>query len=133
VAPGAPVMEIVPLGDKVLVEARVRPADIGFVRVGQPVEVKLSAYEYTVYGGLKGVVQTISPDALGDPDRASTPEGTWYRALVRADSGTLKLGDKELHVLPGMTGTVEIRTGQRSVLGFLLRPMLKTTEAFRER
>ena len=114
-----------------------RPADIGFVKVGQPVEIKLSAYEYTVYGSLKGVVQSISPDALGDPDRATVPDGTWYRALVRAEGGTLQqtLGkdDKPLQVLPGMTGSVEIRTGQRSVLGFLLRPMMKTTEAFRER
>jgi membrane fusion protein, adhesin transport system len=137
VTAGAPIMDIVPVGEQVLIEARVRPADIGFVKVGQPVEIKLSAYEYTVYGSLKGVVQSISPDALGDPDRATVPDGTWYRALVRAEGGTLQqtLGkdDKPLQVLPGMTGSVEIRTGQRSVLGFLLRPMLKTTEAFRER
>ncbi len=141
VAAGAPIMELLPLGDKVLVEARVRPADIGFIKVGQPVEIKLSAYEYTVYGSLKGSVQSISPDALGDPERAATPEGTWYRTLIRAESGTLQptpnpsanKDDKPLQVLPGMTASVEIRTGQRSVLGFLLRPMLKATEAFRER
>lgn len=167
VAPGAPVMEIVPLGDKVLIEARVRPADIGFVKVGQPVLIKLSAYEYTIYGGLRGVVQSISPDALGDPERAASPDGTWYRALVRAERNSLvqttKTGKKKsaapageaadvpasaaaseasrklpsllpsLPVLPGMTGTVEIRTGERSVLGFLLLPMLKSQEAFRER
>ena len=135
VGPGAPIMEIVPVGGRVLVEARIMPADIGFVRVGQPVDVKLSAYEYTVYGSLKGVVQSISPDALGDPDRASAPEGTWYRALVRADEDALQRirgkDDKPLAVLPGMTGSVEIRTGQRSVLGFLLRPMLKTPEALK--
>jgi adhesin transport system membrane fusion protein len=134
---GAPIMELVPLGDKVMVEARVRPADIGFVKVGQAVDIKLSAYEYTVYGSLKGVVQSISPDALGDPERAAALDGTWYRALVRAESGTLQGGPRQpgkpLQVLPGMTGSVEIRTGQRSVLGFLLRPMLKTSEAFRER
>ena len=133
---GAPIMELLPLGDKVLIEARVRPSDIGFVRVGQPVDVKLSAYEYTVYGSLKGTVQSISPDALGDPERAATPDGTWYRALIRAEGGQLQAvrkNDKPLQVLPGMTGTVEIRTGQRSVLGFLLRPMLKSQEAFRER
>ena len=133
---GAPIMELLPLGDKVLIEARVRPSDIGFVRVGQPVDVKLSAYEYTVYGSLKGTVQSISPDALGDPERAATPDGTWYRALIRAEGGQLQAvrkNDKPLQVLPGMTGSVEIRTGQRSVLGFLLRPMLKSQEAFRER
>ncbi len=133
IAAGAPIMEIVPLGDKVLIEARVLPADIGFVKVGQPVEIKLSAYEYSVYGGLKGVVHTISPDALGDPERAASPEGTWYRALVVAEGDRPRQGGKALEVMPGMTGMVEIRTGQRSVLGFLLRPMLKSSEAFRER
>ena len=101
--------------------------------VGQDVVIKLSAYEYTVYGGLKGVVTSISPDALGDPDRASAPEGTWYRAVVKADAAALKHGDKLLQVMPGMTGSVEIRTGQRSVLGFLFQPLLKSAEAFRER
>ena len=130
VAPGAAVMEIVPVGSRVLVEARVPPSDIGFVKVGQPVEIKLTAYEYGVYGGLKGTVQSISPDALGDPDKG---EGTYYRALVRADRNTLKSGGKALSVLPGMVGSVEIRTGERSVLSFILRPMLKSQEAFRER
>ncbi len=184
VAPGAPLMEILPVGPRVLVEARIRPADIGFVKVGQKVQVKLSAYEYTVYGGLQGTVLSISPDAMGDPEKAAAPEGTWYRALIRADRNTLQpadgaagkqgrgkarkkaqdsaddeaesdtpatdkpasdkpasdkpasdkdSSDKGLAVLPGMTGSVEIRTGQRSVLGFLLRPMLKSQEAFRER
>jgi adhesin transport system membrane fusion protein len=133
VAPGAPVMEIVPIGSRVLVEARIRPQDIGFVAVGQDVVVKLSAYEYTIYGKLKGTVQSISPDALGDADRAAQPGGTYYRALIRADRSTLSIGDRPLAALPGMTGTVEILTGQRTVLGYLLRPMLRTQEAFRER
>lgn len=139
IAPGATIMEIVPIGPQVLVEARVRPSDIGFVKVGQDVKVKLSAYEYTVYGGLNGQVQAISPDAISDMERASG-EGSYYRALVRADATGLLAATgggaqpgKPLQVLPGMTGTAEIRTGQRSVLAFLLRPMLKTTEAFRER
>jgi len=133
VQPGAPVMEILPLGPRVLVEARVKPADIGFVRTGQEVRVKLSAYEYTIYGSLDGTVVSISPDAMGDPDKAATPEGTWYRAMVRADPSGLQKAGKPLSVLPGMTGTVEIRTGQRSVLAFVLRPLLKSQEAFRER
>jgi adhesin transport system membrane fusion protein len=133
VAAGASLMEILPLGTRVLVEARIKPADIGFVHVGQPVLVKLSAYEYTVYGAMKGVVQSISPDAMGDAERAATAEATWYRALIRADGSTLVAANKPLPVLPGMTGMVEISTGQRSVLGFMLRPMLKSQEAFRER
>ena len=133
VAPGAAVMEVVPVADSVLIEARVRPADIGFVRVGQPVEIKLSAYEYTVFGALKGRVEVLSPDALGDPERAAQQGGTWYRALVRADVAGLEHQGKLLPVMPGMTGSAEIRTGQRSVMAFLLMPMLKSTEAFRER
>jgi len=131
VAPGAPVLEIVPLGDKVLVEARIRPADIGFVQVGQAVEVKLSAYDYVSYGGLKGTVASISPDALTDGDKGGGE--TWYRALVRADAPVLQAGERSLPLIPGMTGSVEIRTGQRSVLDFLLLPMVKSREAMRER
>jgi len=130
VAPGSPVMEILPVSSRVLVEARVPPADIGFIKVGQPVEVKLTAYEYTLYGGLKGSVQSISPDALGDGEKS---EGSYYRALIRADRSTLKAAGKPLSVMPGMTASVEIRTGERSVLSFILRPMLKSHEAFRER
>ncbi len=137
VAGGAPVMEIVPIGDKVLVELRINPKDIGFVKVGQKVEVKLSAYDYTVYGSLRGRVETLSPDAIGNDDRNATAApgtaSTWYRALVRADAGTLKAGKKPLTVLPGMVGTAEIRTGQRSMLSFLVRPMMKAQEAFTER
>ncbi len=134
IGPGAPVMELLPMGPRVLVEARIKPADIGFVRTGQDVQIKLSAYDYTIYGGLHGTVVSISPDAMGDPDRAALPEGTWYRALVRADVATLAPNaGKPLAVLPGMTGQVEIRTGRRSVLGFVLRPLTKSQEAFRER
>lgn len=131
VGPGASLMEIVPLGPQVLVEARVRPADIGFIRVGQDVKIKLSAYEYTVYGGLEGQVMSISPDAISETERGG--EGSYYRALVRSKVGSLQAGGKALQVLPGMTGSAEIRTGQRSVLGFVLRPMMKSQEAFRER
>ena len=136
VTAGAPVMEIVPIDEQVLVELRIKPSDIGFVRVGQPVEVKLSAYDFAVYGSLHGTVDTLSPDAIGDGDRnlpATGAENGWYRALVRADASTLKAGGKPLTVLPGMVGTAEIRTGRRSVLSFILRPMMKATEAFTER
>ena len=130
---GAPLMEIVPVGDKVLVEMRVKPADIGFLRVGQAAEVKLSAYEFTVYGSLSGKVVTISPDALGDPERAQATDGTWYRALVEADRSSLQAGGKPLAAIPGMTGTAEVNVGERTVLSYLLRPMLKAREAFQER
>ena len=121
-----------PLGERVLIEARVKPSDIGFIQVGQRVEVKLSAYEATVYGTLKGKIQAISPDAVGgDADHPANL--TWYRTTVLAERGSLQAGGKALAVIPGMTGSAEINTGQRSVLSFLLRPMLKAKEAFRER
>ncbi len=133
IAPGAPIMEIVPISSRVLIEARVKPADIGFVRVGQKAEMKLAAYDYTTYGGLHGKIEYISPDALGDADRAASADATYYRVMVRTERSTLKAGTKSLAILPGMTGALEVRTGERSVLSFILRPMLKSKEAFRER
>jgi len=133
IGPGAPIMEIVPLSSRVLVEARIKPKDIGFVRLGQAAEVKLAAYDYTTYGGVKGKIEYISPDALGETDKGASPDQTYYRVLVRGEKSTLKQGSKPLPVLPGMTGTVEVRTGERSVLDFILRPMLKSREAFKER
>ena len=129
-------MEIVPISPRVLVEARVKPADIGFVRVGQVAEVKLTAYDYTSYGSLRGTVSYISPDALGDtePQRGAAPDNTYYRVIIRTErTASLREKGKPLPVLPGMTATVDMRTGERSVLNFLLRPMLKSKEAFRER
>ncbi|HET7865367.1 MAG TPA: HlyD family type I secretion periplasmic adaptor subunit [Burkholderiaceae bacterium] len=136
VSPGAPIMEIVPISPRVLVEARVKPSDIGFVRVGQVAEVKLTAYDYTSYGSLHGTVSYISPDALGDtdPQRGTGPDNTYYRVIIRTErTASLREKGKPLPVLPGMTATVDMRTGERSVLNFLLRPMLKSKEAFRER
>jgi membrane fusion protein, adhesin transport system len=130
---GAPIMEIVPLGDKVLVEARIKPSDIGFVRVGSHAEVKLAAYDYYTYGGLKGVVEYISPDALGEESKTAAQDNMYFRALIRSEVSTLKSKGKPLAVMPGMTASVDIRTGERSVLQFLLKPVLKSQEAFRER
>ncbi|MCW7541855.1 HlyD family type I secretion periplasmic adaptor subunit [Aquabacterium sp. A7-Y] len=130
---GATIMEIVPIERGVLVEARIKPADIGFVHVGLPAEVKLSAYDYYTYGGLKGRIEQLSPDVLGQDNRDGSSDASYYRAVVRADVGSLKAHGQALPVLPGMTATVEIRTGERSVLDFLLLPVMKSQEAFRER
>jgi len=133
ILPGAAIMEIVPIGKRVLIEARIKPADIGFIRVGQTAEVRLSAYDYATYGALKAKIDYISPDALGDPERSTAGnEATYYRALLYADRNELRAKGEPLPVLPGMNGSVEVRTGERSVLGFLLRPMLKSKEAFTE-
>lgn len=130
---GATIMEIVPVGDRVLVEARIKPSDIGFVRVGSHAEVKLAAYDYYTYGGLKGVVEYISPDALGEESKTAAQDNMYFRALIRSEVSTLKSKGKPLTVMPGMTASVDIRTGERSVLQFLLKPVLKSQEAFRER
>ncbi|WP_298234205.1 HlyD family efflux transporter periplasmic adaptor subunit [uncultured Azohydromonas sp.] len=133
VAPGAAVMDIVPTGTRLLVEARVKPSEIGFLQVGQSAQLTLNTYEPSIYGRLMGRVEHISPDALGDPDRLAG-DNTYYRVLVRTDEAALRTPRGELlPVIPGMTGAVDIRTGDRSVLSFLMRPLLRTTEAFRER
>ena len=134
VGPGAPIMEIVPIGKRTLIEARVKPGDIGFLQVGQIAKIKLAAYDFTIYGGLDGVIESISPDAIGDTEHASGgADPTYYRVMLRVEKNALLEKGKTLAVLPGMTGSAEVRIGERSVLNFLLRPMLKSKEAFRER
>jgi len=130
---GAPIMEILPLGQRILIEARIKPADIGFVQKGLHATVKLSAYDYFIYGGLEGVIDYLSPDALGEETKATGADSTYYRALIRSDVSTLQKNGKPLSVIPGMTATVEIRTGERSVLQYLVMPLIRSQEAFRER
>ena len=130
VGSGTPIMEIAPIGPQVLVEAKIKPKDIGFVRLGQKAEVKLAGYDFNVYGGLEGKVTFISPDAVTENDK--TGEGH-YRVIVTAERNNLKYKGGPLPVIPGMTSVIEIRTGERSVLSYLLRPMMKSQEALRER
>jgi adhesin transport system membrane fusion protein len=127
---GAPILEIAPIGPKVLVEAKIKPKDIGFVRLGQTAEVKLAGYDFNTYGGLEGKVTYMSPDAVTEGDK--TGEGH-YRVIVTAERNNLKYKGEKLPVIPGMTSVVEIKTGERSVLSYLLRPMMKSQEALRER
>lgn len=131
VTTGAPVMEISPIGPRVLVEARIKPKDIGFLRVGQTAEIRLNGYDFNVYGGLEGKIEYISPDAMGETEKNN--DGTYYRVLVSAERNNTQFKGKPLPVIPGMQATVDIRTGDRSVLSYLLRPMMKSREALRER
>lgn len=134
VGAGAPIMEIVPVGPQVLVEAKLSPSDVGFVRQGMPAVVKLNTYDYFTYGGLEGVVEYLSPDTLEDTPAAASQDSAHYRLRIRADAARLRDKDGQaLAVLPGMTASVEVRTGERSVLEFLVSPMLKGREALRER
>lgn len=131
VQPGAAVMEIVPFRDVLLVEARIRPSDVAFIRPGQAATVKLAPYNYLVYGSLSGTVETVSPDTLRD-DRREGSEA-YYRVLIGTARSQLVHQGKPLPIIPGMTGTVDILTGRRTVFDYFLRPVLKVEEAFRER
>ncbi|MGE0799315.1 MAG: HlyD family type I secretion periplasmic adaptor subunit [Lautropia sp.] len=131
IQPGQDIMEIVPLEDQLLVEAKIRPHDVAFLRPGLPATVKVTAYDYAIYGGLDGEVELISPDTLREERKAE--EDSYYRVLVRTQSAMLHAGGKELPIIPGMTASVEIRTGEKTVMDYVLKPILKVREALRER
>jgi membrane fusion protein, adhesin transport system len=131
VQPGQEIMEIVPLEDKLLIEAKIRPHDVAFLRPGLGAMVKISAYDFSIYGGLPGKIELISPDTLREERK--TEEDTYYRVLIRTDKSSLTNQGRELPILPGMTATVEIRTGEKTVMAYLLKPVFKVREALRER
>lgn len=132
--PGMDIIEIVPLDDTLLIEAKVRPSDIGFIHPGQEAIVKLTAYEFSIYGGLTGKVEQISADTITDDKSASGKEETYYLIRVRTDKNYLGTPEKPLYIIPGMMATVDILTGKKSVLHYLLKPILKARDAaLRER
>jgi membrane fusion protein, adhesin transport system len=131
VQPGQDIMEIVPLEDKLLVEAKIRPADVAFLRPGLKAVVKISAYDYSIYGTLPGLIENISPDTLREDKKSE--DDTYYRVLVRTESASLTSNGQTLAIMPGMTATVEIRTGEKTVMDYLLKPVFKVKEALRER
>lgn len=135
IQPGEPIMEIVPLEDQLLVEGKIRPSDVAFMRQGLPATVKITAYDYAIYGGLKGTVEMISPDTLKDDQKTASgrQDDTYYRVTVLTDSSTLEAGGQSLPIIPGMIALIEVRTGEKTILDFLLKPVLKAREAFRER
>nr|WP_244201509.1 HlyD family type I secretion periplasmic adaptor subunit [Paraburkholderia rhynchosiae] len=133
VQPGMDLLEIVPLGDTLLIEARVRPSDIAFLHPGQEATVKLSAYDFSIYGGFPATVEDISADTLL-PERPSEKADSYYRILVRTRQNKPSGQSEPVTILPGMMATVDIRTGRRTVLHYLLKPVIKTREtALRER
>jgi adhesin transport system membrane fusion protein len=134
VQPGANLIEIVPLDDTLLVEGRIRPQDIAFIRAGQEAVVKISAYDSSVYGTLKGKVERISADTIVDekPDATGRKE-TFYRVVVRTDKNYLGSAETPLPIIPGMVTTVEVLTGRKSVLDYILKPArILRSEALRE-
>jgi adhesin transport system membrane fusion protein len=121
--PGSVIMEIVPSEDELLVEARIRPSDIAFVHVGQTALVKITAYDFSIYGGIHATVARISADTI--PDERGEP---WFIVRVRADRMSLGDAERPLPISSGMTAMVDIVTGQRTVLQYLLKPILKATD-----
>lgn len=129
IQPGMDLMEIVPLEDNLLIEARVKPSDIAFLRLGQEGAVKLSAYDFSIYGGVPAKLEYISADSI------TNDEGeTFFIIRVRTKTNYLVQGDKRLPIIPGMLATVDIRTGKKTVLTYLLKPVFKAKAvAMRER
>ena len=129
VKPGEPILEIVPLDDTLLIEANIKPADIAFLHPGQKAMIKITAYDFSIYGGLEGSVEQISADTIQDPKGEN-----FYKVKLRTKSSTLVYRGEKLPIIPGMTASVDILTGKKSVLDYLLKPILKAKEnALRER
>ncbi|MIL09097.1 HlyD family type I secretion periplasmic adaptor subunit [Salmonella enterica subsp. enterica] len=131
IAPGGALMEIVPLDDTLLIEARMSPRDIAFIHPDQRATVKITAYDYSVYGGLEGKVASISPDTIRDEVK---PEVYYYRVFVKTESDALinKAGQR-FPIVPGMVAVVDVHTGSKTVLEYLLKPINRAREALRER
>lgn len=124
VAAGEQLLDIVPLSDVLLVEARLRPSDVAFIIPGQEARIKLTAYDFSIYGGLTGKVTNVSADSMVDPNTRET----YYLVLIEAEKATLEYRGEQLPVLPGMVTSVDILTGKRTVLKYLLKPINKVRE-----
>ncbi len=123
VMPGMNLMEVVPLDDTLLVEARVLPADVAFLKPGQEATVKLTAYDFSIYGGLPATLERISADTIVD-ERGDS----YYQIIVRTDKSELVHRGKVLPIIPGMVASVDILTGRKTVLNYLLKPILKARD-----
>ena len=132
VRPGEEILQIIPLDEELFVEARVKPENIAGVRPGQEATVKLSAYDYTIFGALKGTVKLISADTFKD-ERARDPDGDpHYKVTLQVDTDNLTERQASLEIRPGMQASVELHTGSKTVMQYLLKPLYKSKEAFRE-
>jgi adhesin transport system membrane fusion protein len=127
---GQKVMEVVPLGDKLLVETRVKPRDIAFIKVGDKALVKVTAYDFSIYGGLEGRVVQVSADSIYD----DVQKEAYFNVIVETDRNYRTFEGRQLPITPGMMCDTEIVTGRKSVLTYLLKPVLKArSDALRER
>jgi adhesin transport system membrane fusion protein len=123
IQPGEPIMEVIPVEEQLLVEAKIKPRDVAFLVPGMPAKVKITAYDYTIYGDLEGTLEQISADTKEE----STPYGKepYYQVLIKTNSSHLTRDNKVLPIIPGMVAEVDILSGKRSVLNYLLRPLIK--------
>lgn len=123
VQPGEVIMEITPLDDQLLIETKVLPRDVAFIAPGMPASVKITAYDFAVYGDLRGVVTQISEDTVEE----DTPSGKqdFYRVMVQTERSYLERYGEKLPIRPGMVAQVDIESGKQSVLSYLIRPLLR--------
>lgn len=130
VTAGQKVMEVIPMGDKLLVETRVTPRDIAFIKVGDRALVKVTAYDFSTYGGLEGRVVQVSADSIYDENEKQA----YFNVIVETDRSYLTSAGRKLPITPGMMTDTQIITGRKSILSYLLKPVLKArSEALRER
>lgn len=131
IPPNGRLMQIVPLDEHLLIEARISPRDIAFIHPDQDAKVKITAYDYSIYGGLEGKVVTISPDTIQDEVK---PENYYYRVFIRTASDALEnKAGTQFAITPGMIATVDIKTGQKTIMDYLIKPINRASEALRER
>lgn len=130
VRPGEELLSVIPLDDELLVEAEVVPEDIAFIYPGMPTTAKLTAYDYTIYGSLKGEVEHVSADTFTDETRRDPKP--YYKVMVRIPPEELEIMGQGVEIRPGLTVTVEFHSGSRTVMSYLLKPLLKAAEAMRE-
>lgn len=129
VKPGDPIMEVVPADDELVLDAMVLPKDIGFVKLGQNARVKITAYDYSIFGALDGKVTNISADAVPNEKGEA-----FYQVRIETQTKSIEVIDKKLLILPGMQAQVDIITGKKTILQFLSKPIIALKEnAFRER
>ncbi len=131
VGPGGVIMQIIPLDDQLLIEAQLSPRDIAFIHPDQKAIIKITAYDYAIYGTLQGRVERISPDTIEDKVERNR---VYYRVYVVTDHSYLETKDGKRHpIIPGMVATAEIQTGSKTVLDYLIKPLDRAAEALRER
>ena len=133
IRPGEEILQIIPLDEEVFIEAKVKPRDIAAVRQGQEATIKLSAYDYTIWGSLRGEVTFISADTFKDERSRAADGDPHYKVTLRVDRTALTERQVGLQIRPGMQAEVELQTGGKTILTYLTKPLYKSSEALRER